>query len=187
MKSDNKKPDFYRVWISTTGYYDEYYKSYLKEKTFCLTDTGRDFDLSKIVTIDELRKLIGYHISNHYNFSHVVKKGDYLLLIRKKHDYKIHKGITYTLCKFVGDYQYLPDNKLKHGRAIEVMLEDVPKLIFTERLQTLLRNGFFYRSSKKIDEEIIHTIKAYSYFLVKAGRIDEQTFKKVQRIRLTKS
>ncbi len=187
MKSESKNDVIYRVWISTTGYYDEYYKSFLKEKTFCLTDSGHDFDFSKIATIEEFRNLIGYHISNHYNFSKVVKKGDYLLLIRKKYDYKKRNGITYTLCKFVGGYQYLPNNKLKHGRAIEVILEDVPKLIFTDRLQALLRNGFFYRSTKKIDEEIINTIKAYSYFLVKAGRIDEQTFKKVQRIKLTKS
>lgn len=190
MKSDNKKPDLYRVWISTSGYRDENYKSYLENKVFWLSDQyniSQNYDLSKITSLEEARSILSYYASSHYNFSQVVKKGDYLLLIRRNYYYTKVIGVTLTLCKFVGDYKYLPDGNYHHSRAIEVILENIPMWIFTNRLQGLLRRGFFYRSSKNIDEELIHTIWAYSYFLVKAGRIDEQTFKKVQKIKLTKS
>ena len=155
------------LWVCRPGVNAFYYEYFLVTQKIFMAWEGYKTDLSVLQTREQFRQLVIVEkgdvprtsISNWsgqlYTFCREMAVGDYVLVPSKG-------SHTYTLARIDGEYEYNPqdDKMLWHSRKIKILMNNIPRNIFSQSLQYSLGA---YRTVFKIknDVELLLTIKQY--------------------------
>ena len=155
------------IWVCRAGINSVYLEDFLRYKKVYIPWDGFKVDLKQYTDREKMKALVRSvkgdvartSISNWsgqlYTFCWEMKEGDYVLIP--------HKGSrSYSLGKLVGDYSFSAynENKLWHSRDIEIVLDDIPRDIFSQSMRYSLGA---YRTIFKVkdEEELLTTISKY--------------------------
>ncbi len=155
------------IWVCRAGINSAYLDDFLHDKKIYIPWDGFKVDLQQYKDREQMKALVRSEkgdvartsISNWsgqlYTFCWEMKEGDYVLVP--------HKGSrSFTLGKLVSDYSFsiYNENKLWHSRDIEIVMDDIPREVFSQSMRYSLGA---YRTIFKVkdEDELLATITKY--------------------------
>ena len=156
------------IWVCRAGINSAYLDDFLRDKKVYIPWDGFKVDLKQYKNREQMKALVRSEkgdvartsISNWsgqlYNFCWEMKEGDYVLVPHRR-------SRSFTLGKLVSDYSFsiYNENKLWHSRDIEIVMDDIPREVFSQSMRYSLGA---YRTIFKVkdEDELLATITRYS-------------------------
>lgn len=146
------------LWVCRSGQKGCYFSKYIEERKIYLPWDGYDFDLSVFTSLEDFRTVVAKEkqtdnrtsISNWssqlFVFSKQMQIGDYVMIPSTSSQ-------SYAFARIISDYNYLHTETLHHSRNIEIIKQDIPRMVFSKSVQYSLgayRTIFQPRCEKEI-------------------------------------
>ncbi|MBQ8700750.1 MAG: hypothetical protein IJ522_04150 [Acidaminococcaceae bacterium] len=153
------------LWVCRTGKAALYFDFFLKNKKIYIPWNGFNYNFIECKTLVDFKPFVSKEldtvnrttISNtaiqlHY-FCNEMRIGDYVLIPNKN-------SRQFVLCKLITNYRYSKNDFLPHSRSVKIILNNIPRLIFSQSDQYTLRT---FRTIFKIKQEqnVLHTINNF--------------------------